>query len=60
MEDAFQVLKKLKLQFLEGVLDLSKWLTDEPKLRELSRKKLDEKLQPNQILRILLDEERKK
>ena len=60
MVDAFQLLKKLKLQFLEGVLDLSKWLTDEPKLRELSRKKLDEKLQPNQILRILLDEERKK
>ena len=60
MADAFQLLKKLKLQFLEGVLDLSKWLTDEPKLRELSRKKLDEKLQPNQILRILLNEERKK
>ena len=58
VEDAFQLLRKLKLQFLEGVLGLSKWRTDEPKLRELSGIILDENFQPNKILGILLDEEK--
>ena len=58
VEDAFQLLKKLKLQFLEGVLGLSEWRTDEPKLKDFSGIILDENFQPNKILGILLDEEK--
>ena len=53
VESAFQLFKKLKSQFLEGIRR-----TDEPKLREFLGIKLYENYQPYKILGILLDEEK--
>ena len=54
----FNYFEYLKLLFLERALGLSKWWqTDEPKLRELLRIKLDENFQPDKIFAILLGEE---
>ena len=48
--------KKLKLRFLDGHFRLSKWRTNDPKLREIFSENTSNSLQPEKLLGILWEE----
>ena len=55
-EKAFELFKRLKIRFLEGLFFLRKWRTNDPKLRSLISENPENEVKPSKILGTIWNE----